>query len=176
MFQTKKTLIFGKMLVRPAMLIILFGCGEMTGDSGGKITSAGSDMTGPTTTNMTTNGSGKYAGNGYATVYQLLGGVSYNSSGPYGTAYDTYKNGSCIRDKYVSAAIAYAWAADAYASQGNTQKASGAAAGMCTQLKDADNLCSSAPVVGGGGSCVTEQIYSCGTNGGPGTATSQGCP
>lgn len=45
MYQTKKILFFARYLTLLAILFVLSGCGEITGDSGGKISSAGSDIT-----------------------------------------------------------------------------------------------------------------------------------
>ncbi len=67
---------------------------------------------------------------------------------------------ACMRDKYVAAAVLYAWAAECYARQQEDAKAGEAADQMYENLKSAKGLCSDAPSVGGG-SCDTEKIFSC---------------
>src|SRR5439155_11268920 len=96
-------------------------------------------------------------------------------SPPSGRNWNLILNGTCQRDQYVGAAISYAWAAAAYAYQGNQTRATENAENMRTQLRNADRLCSDAPYVAPGTTCVTAQIYDCGPNGRPGPATSQGC-
>ena len=128
------------------------------------------------------NCGGRYTGAGSRTVYDLLSWVdssvacSGSGSPPSGSNWNMIANGSCIRDQYVAAAITYAWGASAYAYQGSTAQARSSADSMCVSLKQADQLCSNAPVIGPPRSCITEQIYACGANGAPGFATRTGCP
>lgn len=68
---------------------------------------------------------------------------------------------ACIRDTYVAAAVAYAWAAEAYARQEEDNKAAVAADKMYHELEKAEELCSDVPVLPGG-KCDTEHIYRCG--------------
>lgn len=67
---------------------------------------------------------------------------------------------ACMRDKYVAAAVLYAWAAECYARQNEDGKAGEAADQMYENLKNAKGLCSDAPSVGGG-ECDTIKIFGC---------------
>jgi hypothetical protein len=68
----------------------------------------------------------------------------------------------CMRDKYVAAAVLYAWAAECYARNEEDSKAEGAAVQMYENLKGADGLCSDAPSVGPPTECDTIRIFDCG--------------
>jgi len=72
------------------------------------------------------------------------------------------KADTCVRDAYVAAAVLQAWAAECYSRFDQDERATQAAAAMATELDRADEECSSAPSVGGGGSCDTSGIYRCG--------------
>lgn len=73
----------------------------------------------------------------------------------------TVKAESCQRDQYVAAAVLYAWAAECYSRQGETNKAQAAAEEMYKNLKAADELCSDSSSFGGRG-CDTNNIFKCG--------------
>jgi hypothetical protein len=75
----------------------------------------------------------------------------------------TVKAEECMRDKYVAAAVLYAWAAECYARQEEDSKATEAAEGMYQQLKEAKGLCSDAPSFGFGRrtECDTIKIFGC---------------
>jgi hypothetical protein len=72
------------------------------------------------------------------------------------------KADECMRDKYVAAAVLYAWAAECYARNEEDSKAQDAAEHMIEQLKSAQGLCSDAPSIGPARDCDTERIYACG--------------
>jgi hypothetical protein len=72
------------------------------------------------------------------------------------------KSDECMRDKYVAAAVLYAWAAECYARREETSKAEAAAEQMYQQLKNAQSLCSNAPSFGTPRDCDTERIFRCG--------------
>ena len=67
-----------------------------------------------------------------------------------------------MRDKYVAAAVLYAWAAECYARNEEDSKAADAAEKMYQQLKAAQDLCSDAPSIGPARDCDTERTYKCG--------------
>ena len=128
----KKMLIIG-MLSLGAVLIT--GCGAGLGGVGGGGTGGG--------------GTGRYSGTHYLTVRRVLGYVTWSSAengNPSGANWEKIKNGGCIRDQYVAAAILNAWAAEAYTAKGQTNDAALAAARMCDELRKTDALCSNAPV------------------------------
>jgi hypothetical protein len=66
----------------------------------------------------------------------------------------------CLRDTYACAAITLAWAAASHAAIGDDASADAELDAMMTNLCNVDNLCSSAPPVGGG-VCFTEAMYPC---------------
>jgi hypothetical protein len=66
--------------------------------------------------------------------------------------------GGAVRDTYVAAATAQAWAAEAYARMGQKGKAENAAKMMMTSLKSATDLCGDGPVVGEEKKIVTGYI------------------
>jgi hypothetical protein len=74
----------------------------------------------------------------------------------------TVKAEECMRDKYVAAAVLYAWAAECYARNEEDAKAADAAERMYEQLKSTQGLCSDAPSIGPSRECDTERIYDCG--------------
>ena len=69
----------------------------------------------------------------------------------------------CMRDKYVAAAVLYAWAAECYARNEEDSKAQDAADHMYEELKNAKGLCSDAPSFGFGTKteCDTIKIFGC---------------
>jgi hypothetical protein len=68
----------------------------------------------------------------------------------------------CMRDKYVAAAVLYAWAAECYAHNEEDSKAEEAAEQMYKNLKNANDMCSDAPTFGTPTPCDTERIFDCG--------------
>jgi len=67
----------------------------------------------------------------------------------------------CMRDKYVAAAVLYAWAAECYARNEEDSKAEEAAEEMYKNLKSADGMCSNAPSIGPPTECDTIRIFGC---------------
>lgn len=67
----------------------------------------------------------------------------------------------CMRDKYVYAALTYAWAAESYIRVGETDKATSAAKSMFGELQKADSLCSDAPGISGAQPCLTLEMWTC---------------
>ena len=71
----------------------------------------------------------------------------------------------CMRDKYVAAAVLYAWAAECYARNEDDSKAEEAAEEMYKNLKNASDMCSDAPTFNFGGprrDCDTLRLFNCG--------------
>jgi hypothetical protein len=66
-----------------------------------------------------------------------------------------------MRDKYIAAAVLYAWAAECHARQEEDSKAGDAADQMYENLKNAKSLCSDAPSIGPARDCDTLRIFGC---------------
>ncbi len=99
----------------------------------------------------------QYTGTNAAWVVRLLQRVGW-------TGGDSPRiSGDCIRDQYVAAAVAYAWAAESYARANNSTNATNMANNMMGELRKAQMLCSdSTPVIPGAGTCSTLNIFQCG--------------
>lgn len=113
---------------------------------------------------MANNQSFTYKGKHSEWVSKLLtrvGGWKCPANASDGGAPPSVDAEECMRDKYVAAAVLYAWAAECYARNEEDSKAADAAANMYKQLQEAQSFCSNAPTVGGGG-CDTTDIYKCG--------------
>jgi len=95
-------------------------------------------------------------------LLQHVGGWSLYSDASKDVFPPTPSSLSCIRDSYVYAAADYAFAANAHVASGNAAAAVGNAQGMMQQLRNAASLCSTVPVIAGGGGCQTDWL-SCDT-------------
>jgi len=67
----------------------------------------------------------------------------------------------CMRDAYVDAAATYAWAASAYAAQGNSAQAADSATQAYANLQNANSLCSNVPPPAGSPPCSTLSVWGC---------------
>lgn len=67
----------------------------------------------------------------------------------------------CMRDKYVYAALASAWAAESHEVVGNHPAAVDNAKMVRDNLNNANSLCSNAPVVGRPMECTTRGVWDC---------------
>ena len=108
----------------------------------------------------------KYSGRHSDWVRKLLtrvGGWRCPSNASDSGAPPTVKAEECMRDKYVAAAVLYAWAAECYTRQEEDSKAADAADHMYEELKKAKGLCSDAPSFGFGTKteCDTIKIFGC---------------
>jgi hypothetical protein len=90
-----------------------------------------------------------------------VGGWRCPSNASDGGAPPSVKAEECMRDKYVAAAVLYAWAAECYTRQEEDSKAGEAADQMHENLKSAKGLCSDAPSIGPSHDCDTLRIFGC---------------
>lgn len=67
----------------------------------------------------------------------------------------------CMRDKYVAAAVMYAWAAECYLQAGDTVKAQQSTDSMVHELEVARSFCSDVPSMAGVNECDTIMIFPC---------------
>jgi hypothetical protein len=106
----------------------------------------------------------KYSGRHSDWVRKLLtrvGGWRCPSNASDSGAPPSVKAEECMRDKYVAAAVLYAWAAECYTRQEEDSKATDAADQMYENLKSAKGLCSDAPSIGPARDCDTIGIFGC---------------
>ena len=109
-------------------------------------------------------GAVRYKGASETVVRQLLSRVSgwktpSCTSCNDGMPPDVKINNNCIRDTYVAAAVAYAWAIESYYRLGETARAAALVPQMNENLQNARNLCGNSTV--NLGSCITMYIYGC---------------
>lgn len=124
----------------------------------------GTVRTSPAEVLVTTSYRGKHS-DWVARLLARTGGYSCPDPAGEGGRPPRVRAEECMRDQYVAAAVAYAWAAECYAQNEEDNKAQEAAIQMYENLKSAQSLCSDAPTFSFGGPpkpCDTERIFRCG--------------